>query len=118
MDRRADIWSFGVVLWELLTGKQLFGGDTVSDILASVLKEEPNLEQVPAKVRPLLRRCLEKEPKKRLQAIWDWGLLIADDAPGRPGATTFFRIAPIYHDSNIGPFHFRGDALEVADPEE
>jgi serine/threonine protein kinase/Tol biopolymer transport system component len=81
VDRRADIWALGVVLWELLTGKQLFCGDTVSDILASVLKEEPNLERVPAKVRPLLKRCLEREPKKRLQAIGDWELLLVEDAP-------------------------------------
>ena len=76
VDRRSDIWAFGVLLYEMLTGKQLFHGNTVSDILASVLKDEPNLEQVPAKVRPLLRRCLEKEPKKRLQAIGDWELLL------------------------------------------
>src|ERR1700738_3546822 len=63
----------------MLTGQQLFHGNTVSDVLASVLKQEPDLEQVPAKVRPLLRRCLEKEPKKRLQAIGDWELLL--DAP-------------------------------------
>ena len=81
VDRRADIWAFGVLLYEMLTGKQLFHGETVSDILAGVLKDEPALDQVPAKVRPLLRRCLEKDPKKRLQAIGDWDLLIREDAP-------------------------------------
>ena len=75
-DRRSDNWAFGVLLYEMLTGRQLFGGVTVSDILASVLKEEPDLARVPARVRPLLRRCLEKEPKKRLQAIGDWDLLL------------------------------------------
>src|SRR6202158_1082086 len=91
VDRRSDIWAFGVLLYEMLTGKQLFHGNTVSDILASVLKDEPNLEQVPAKVRPLLRRCLEKEPRKRLQAIGDWDLLLnagagVGVAHGRPVA--------------------------------
>jgi serine/threonine protein kinase len=69
VDKRADIWAFGVVLYEMLTGRQLFSGETVSDTLAAVLKEEPDWEKVPAKVRPLLRRCLEKDPKKRLRDI-------------------------------------------------
>jgi len=81
VDRRADIWAFGVVLWEMLTGKRLFEGATVSHILASVLKDEPDWEKVPAKVRRLLRSCLEKEVKQRLQAIGDWKLLLVDDGP-------------------------------------
>jgi serine/threonine-protein kinase len=76
VDRRSDIWSFGVLLYEMLTGRQPFRGDTISDILASVLKEEPNLEHVPAEVHALLERCLEKEPKRRLQAIGDWDALL------------------------------------------
>ncbi|HEV2201007.1 MAG TPA: protein kinase [Bryobacteraceae bacterium] len=75
-DRRSDIWAFGVLLYEMLTDQQLFRGNTVSDILASVLKEDPDLERVPPEMRPLLKRCLEKEPKKRLQAIGDWELLL------------------------------------------
>jgi len=74
--RRADIWAFGVVLYEMLTGQQLFQGSTISDILAAVLKVEPDLSAAPVEVRPLLERCLQKEPQKRLQAIGDWELLV------------------------------------------
>jgi serine/threonine protein kinase len=81
VDKRADIWAFGVVLYEMLTGQRLFKGETISDTLAAVLKEEPNLERVPAKVRRLLQICLEKDPKKRLQAIGDWRLLLLEDGP-------------------------------------
>ena len=80
VDKRADIWAFGVVLFEMLTGQRLFAGETVSDTLAQVLTKEPDWEQVPAKVRRLLKKCLEKDPKKRLRDIGDaWELL--DDAP-------------------------------------
>jgi serine/threonine-protein kinase len=81
VDKRADIWAFGVVLFEMLTGKRLFEGETVSDTLAHVLTKEPDWEQVPAKARRLLEACLQKDPKQRLQAIGDWRLLLADVQP-------------------------------------
>ncbi|HEV2200611.1 MAG TPA: protein kinase, partial [Bryobacteraceae bacterium] len=82
VDKRADIWAFGVVLYELITGKRLFQGEDVGDTLASVIKEQPNLDDVPLQVRPLLKRCLEKDPKKRLRDIGDMDLLLSRDSDG------------------------------------
>src|SRR6202521_3372870 len=67
VDKRADIWSFGVVLYELLTGERLFQGEDVADTLAQVLTKQPDLARVPIKARKLLERCLDKDPKKRLR---------------------------------------------------
>ncbi len=80
VDRRADIWAFGVVLYEMLTGRRLFEGETTSDILAAVLTKEPDLARVPGQARRLLQSCLQKDPKRRLQAIGDWQLLL-ENAP-------------------------------------
>ena len=75
VDRRADIWAFGVVLFEMLSGRRLFAGESVSDTLASVIKDAVNWDllpsEVPVAVRRLLRRCLEKDPRRRLSAIGD-----------------------------------------------
>ena len=60
-----------MVLWEILTGKRLFQGKTTSDVLAAVIRDEPDLSQVPPKVRPLLKRCMEKDPQRRLRDIGD-----------------------------------------------
>ena len=80
VDKRADIWAFGVVLYEMLTGRRAFEGEDVSSILAAVIQSEPRWDGVPASVRRLLESCLEKDPKKRLRDIGDvWKLL--DDRP-------------------------------------
>jgi serine/threonine protein kinase/Tol biopolymer transport system component len=82
VDKRADIWAFGVVLYEMLTSERLFEGATASDVLAQVLTKDPNLDRVPAKVRRLLQSCLRKDPKQRLQAIGDWRLLLEEVGQG------------------------------------
>jgi serine/threonine protein kinase len=85
VDRRADIWAFGVVLYEMLTGRRAFEGDDTSNTLASVLKDDPKWQALPATLPPsivrLLRRCLEKDPKRRLSAIGDARLELDDREP-------------------------------------
>ncbi len=74
-DKRSDIWSFGCVLYEMLTARVPFKGETVSDTLANILQSSPDWqtlpETTPANIRVLLRRCLEKEPQRRIQFIAD-----------------------------------------------
>jgi len=85
IDKRADIWSFGVVLHEMITGERLFKGETVAETLVALLKEAPNLDGVPVKVRRLLTRCLEKNPQQRLRDISVvWELLDSEAAAQAP----------------------------------
>lgn len=83
VDRRSDIWSFGVLLYEMLTAKRLFQGDTVSDTLAGILKTDPDWDALPADtpdaVRLLLARCLERDLSRRLQDIGEARILLSDD---------------------------------------
>jgi len=92
VDKRADIWAFGVVLFEMLSGRSLFAADTVSDTLAGVLKTEVDFsalpESTPPALRQLLRRCLERHPKSRLHDIADARLVIDDLIAGRTGDDT------------------------------
>ena len=75
VDKRADVWAFGVVLFEMLTGRRTFDGGTVSDVLAGVLRAEPDWKRLPLNLHPrlrlLLERCLEKEARDRYHDIAD-----------------------------------------------
>ncbi len=106
-DRRADIWAFGAVLMEMLTGRRLFEGETVSDTLAAVLRSDPDFTTLPAgtppRVRALLRRCLERDPKRRLRDIGEARIAlddtlrgVADEGAAAPAAATAPRRAPAW----------------------
>jgi Tol biopolymer transport system component len=80
VDKRADIWAFGVVLYEMVTGRPLFTGETTSDILVAILKDAPDLTVLPEQIRPLVARCLQKDPKNRLRDIGDIELVVGQAA--------------------------------------
>ncbi len=82
VDQRADIYAFGAVLYEMVTGKRLHDGETTTEVLASVIKEDPNWNKVPPQLHRLLRRCLEKDPQKRLRHIGDVMALVDESGPG------------------------------------
>jgi predicted Ser/Thr protein kinase len=87
VDKRADIWAFGVIVYEMVTGEQMFDGETVTDVLASVVRQDPDLNKVPAKIRPLLEHCLAKDPRKRLRDAGD-AMLLLDTAPAHPAVAS------------------------------
>ncbi len=82
VDRRADIWAFGVVLFEMLTGRRPFGGETISETLAAIIKDQPSWAELPSSLptplRDLLQRTLEKDPRRRLRDIGDARLALED----------------------------------------
>jgi Tol biopolymer transport system component len=98
VDKRTDIWSFGCVLYESLTGRQCFSGETVSDMIASILQSEPAWNALPARtpqrVRDLLRRCLEKDARRRLRDIGDARLELEDVLATRTSGTSVAAAGP------------------------
>ena len=88
VDRRTDLWAFGVVLMEMLTGRRVFDGETVSHVLAAILKDQPNWSALPlstpAPIRKLLHRCLEKDRKRRMGSAADARLDIEDAVGAAP----------------------------------
>jgi serine/threonine-protein kinase len=102
-DTRTDVWAFGCVLFEMLTGQRAFEGELISDVLAAILKTDPNWQAMPtgtpAALRRLVGRCLEKDPKRRLQAIGEARVQIEDllagaSEPMRPAAPSGKRLWP------------------------
>jgi len=91
VDRRADIWSFGAVLYEMLAGKRAFPGESAADTLATVLKLDPDWDalpaETPASIRKLLRRCLTKDRKQRLQAIGEARIALENPDPPQVSGT-------------------------------
>ena len=91
LDRRTDVWSFGCLLYEMLTGAQAFPGDTVSDTIAGILTREPDWSRLPAAtpavLRRLLQRCLEKKSERRLRDFGDVGLDLEEAAALEGGGT-------------------------------
>ncbi len=118
VDQRGDVWAFGVVLFEMLTGKQLYSGETVSETLASVIKDNPTWEglpsDTPAPVRKLLQRCLERDPRQRLQAVGEARILIDRVLTGVPEDETPSVIAQLPVQSGWAKLAWAAGALVVA----
>ena len=111
VDRRADIWAFGVVLVEMLTGRMMYTGETVSETLASVIKDQPDLGGLPAEtppaVRRMIRRCLDKDPLRRLQAIGE-ARIAFDEPPEEPVAPAAGSVASVPAKRSVAPWAAAG----------
>ena len=84
VDKRADIWAFGVVLYELLTGTRAFDGEDVAEVLAAVIHKEPELKRLPQQVRGVVERCLRKDPRKRMRDIGDVRMMLEERPVAAP----------------------------------
>ena len=93
-DRRSDIWSYGALVGEMLSGKRLFTGTTTSEILACVVRSEPDLSSVPPQWAPLLRRCLTKDVRRRLQSIGEARVMLEDGLPSLAAIPPVFPLEP------------------------
>jgi serine/threonine-protein kinase len=92
VDKRTDIWAFGCVLYEMLTGRRAFTGETLSDVLAAILTTEPDWDALPPatppRVRELLGRCLEKSPNRRLRDIGEARIAMEEEVGVRPSVSS------------------------------
>jgi hypothetical protein len=88
VDKRTDIWAFGCVLFEMLTGERLFRGEDLTETLASIVKDQPDFSKAPPQVQRLLRKCLEKDPRKRLRDLGDIEELIDEAHVATAAAVT------------------------------
>jgi serine/threonine protein kinase len=97
VDRRADIWAFGAILWEMVAGNRLFGGETISDTLAAVIRAEPEWELLPTEAQPqichLIERCIVRDPRQRLRDIGEARILL-QEAPEAPRAVAHHEVGP------------------------
>ena len=115
VDRRTDIWSFGCVLYECLTGRPTFGGETVSDTIAKILERDPDLNALPGatpeRVRELLERCLAKDPKKRLRDIGEARILLDELLASRSSSGRLTPAAARSRDARRAGFPLRAVAI-------